>query len=141
MSRSILNDMFRAMSEACNGRIRRIPNTWVFKSCAPKHTTVMPRTYTDDTGREIVLVNRPSVHCSNLDLGDYPKLSDGRGTILTVPYSACLKCEYRGKPRRGIRYPYCEYIRQKRGGAAGAAKEMLGMMNEATQMAQEMIGR
>jgi hypothetical protein len=126
--------------EQCNGRINRIGSTWVFAEDAPKKLITRFRSKSA-SGREIVLIRKAGVHCTNpgADVA-WPKSSNSEHWF--VPWSVCSRCrEYRRGGNDGLRYPHCNYERKARGGTRGAAWEMEAAMKDALKMVDDLMGR
>jgi hypothetical protein len=140
----LVGDMLRRSTEYGQGRIYSFSNTWVWADSPMVKSAKATRfRHADPSGREMVLVGSPGVHCPNPEIGrDYP-LSDGaeKGHELRwfVPAKVCRACEHRRKAQRGINYPWCAWAAAQRGGRAAGALRVLGMASQAMQDANHLI--
>ena len=134
----ILNDIYREQRERCNGRIDSTPGNWVFGEPVDADTHAFPRT--DANGRKMFMITQEGIMCENPDIGfEYPCFR--KDTYWFVPRKICRKCQhYRKGGTDRLRYPHCQWTRERCGGNAGAARETLGMMNAAVERANEIIG-
>jgi len=134
---SILDDIYRGQQERCNARINRTPCNWVFD---PGNADRI-KTSVDANGREMILIHQPGVICFSPGAGPaFPESNQGKQHWY-VPYKVCRKCQhYRKGGTDRLRYPHCQWTRERCGGNAGAARETLGMMNAAVERANEIIG-
>lgn len=141
----ILDRIFRDQLEVCNGRIRPYPNLWVFEPTEKQAKRTLEKIAPgileseDDLGRKMYLVVGRGVACPNPAVGEalYPQIENR----WWLPLSLCRKCKHYCKTGvHHLRYPHCDWVRQQRGGDIGAARETLGVFNEAKRTADEIMG-
>jgi hypothetical protein len=77
------------------------------------------------------VIKRRGVCCPSADVGKNYPLSKDRAAMWFVPYSVCSKCRHYRKAKKGMPYPHCAHARQQRGGAAGAAEALTGILSRA----------
>lgn len=134
-----LGDLANLMLANCNGKINRRHNRYVFSDAIPKRAQVIPTRrktpFQDESGRDLTLIKGIMIFCSNPDVGKpYPKLSH-----YDVPESICRVCEHRRPARPGIPYPHCQWVKDQRGGALGALKEVSGIMQNVNAQVNEIL--
>ena len=133
----ILADIYRRQREQCNGRIESLPGNWVFDP--GKETQFI--TSTDASGREMFLIHKRGVHCSNPDVcSGYPQFKEP-DLRWSVPYKVCRKCQHyhKGGTDR-LRYPHCQWERESHGGNAGAAQSVVDMMSSVVEKTNNIFG-
>ena len=144
----ILDDIYRRRLEACNGRIFTRPGNWVFnptKAQIKRTVAKNPHAFmegTDANGRKMFLIKQRSIICLNPDVAaaaEYPKSPDSGGWFM--PLSHCQKCEHYCKSTRKRHYPTCAWLRQRRGGAAGALESTARVYTDAIKLTNEIIRR
>jgi len=132
----IFDDIYRNQRERCNGRIDPTPGNWVFDpgGAESRHKRK------DANGREMFLISQKAVSCDNPDVGfEFPKSNDWE--YWCVPYKVCRKCQhYRKGGTDHLRYPHCQWTRERLGGSAGAAQSVVDIMAKAVETANEIIG-
>jgi len=129
---SIFDQFARRQREICNGRILIMPGCWVFEPPNGYVHDGYQHQSTDATGRPMLLIRARSVLCYNPDVGadKFPQSTSSRGWF--VPWAVCRKCaHYRKGGTDRLKYPHCAWVRERRGGDAGAAVTMLEILGAA----------
>ena len=136
----ILDRLAKSTLEACNGRIIITPGCWVFEVPSDYTSRDAIRESKDAMGKPMFLIGKKGVFCSNPEMYGYPKSATSED-IYFVPWADCHKCQYYRKGGTdGLGYPHCDWVHQRRGGNIGAAREVLGIMEEAKKFADSFLG-